>query len=87
MKINTSVEWAAAETELRHIVFAKIHTPKHYFEISAMIANLRVTVRKLSQAEVLARRGKMNQSTELLHQLNTDIQMVEEFILVAALIG
>jgi hypothetical protein len=52
-----------------------------------MIDNIGVEVTALSKAEVLARRGSKHVAEEILLKINTDIEMVEEFILVAALIG
>ncbi len=52
-----------------------------------MIDNIRSEVTKLSIAEIDARRGKKLTAIELLKQINDDIELVEGYLLVAALIG
>jgi hypothetical protein len=52
-----------------------------------MINNIGTEVTLLSKAEVLARRGNKTSAIELLEKINNDIELVEEFILVAALMG
>jgi hypothetical protein len=52
-----------------------------------MIDNVGVEVTALSKAEVLARRGSKHFAEEILVKINNDIEMIEEFILIAALIG
>jgi hypothetical protein len=41
----------------------------------------------LSKAELEERRGKKHQTEELIGQINEDIETVEGFLLVAAIIG
>ena len=52
-----------------------------------MIENIRAEVTQLSRAEVEARRGKKHHAEDLLVKINQDIEMIEEYLLVAALIG
>jgi hypothetical protein len=52
-----------------------------------MIDNIGAEVTLLSRAEVLAKRGDKHSAPRLLEQINNDIKLLEEFILVAALIG
>jgi hypothetical protein len=52
-----------------------------------MIENIRAEVTALSKAEVEARQGRKHHAEELLIRVNQDIEMVEEYLLVAALLG
>lgn len=81
--IQTSLDWAAIETDLMH----KSMNYMHGHEIRRMVRNISFEVAELSRAEVLARRGKKLRAEELLVKINEDIQTVQEFLLVAALIG
>lgn len=81
--IKTSLDWGLIETDLLH----KSQGLAHGQEVRKMIRNIQYEVSLLSKAEVLARRGKKLMAEELLDQINEDIQTVQEFLLVAALIG
>jgi hypothetical protein len=52
-----------------------------------MIGNIRMEITELSKAEVLARNGRGHLAEELLVKINEDIETVEGFLLVAALLG
>ena len=52
-----------------------------------MIYNIRVRVSDLSRAEVEMRRGKSNNVSKLVAKINEEIDLVEGYILVAALVG
>jgi hypothetical protein len=52
-----------------------------------MIRNIGLEVTELSKAEVLARTGRSTLAEELLVKINEDIETVEGFLLVAALLG
>jgi hypothetical protein len=82
-KIKDSVEWTPIEDYLNEKSFGL----KHEREIKKMIRNLRNNVAELSKAEVEMRRGRTNKAAALLDNINNDIELVEEYILVAALIG
>jgi len=81
--IHESVEWSAKEADLLHTTVGL----KHEKELRKMIANIQVTVTELSRAEVEARRGKKLHAEELLTKINSDIELIEGYLLVAALIG
>jgi len=81
--IKTSLEWANVEVSLMR----KTVGLAHGLEVRKMIRNIQEEVKLLSRAEVEARRGKKLKAEELLEKINNDIQTVEEFLLVAALIG
>lgn len=81
--IKNSLDWAKIETNLIH----KSMNYKHGREVRQMIRNISFEVNDLSRAEVNARRGKKLPAEELLTKINHDIEVVEEFLLVAALIG
>jgi len=85
--IKNSLEWADLSTHLKHQTNTKIITLENRDQVSRMIDNIGLEVTLLSKAEVLARRGHKDQATELLEKINNDIEMVEEFILIGALIG
>ena len=82
-KIASSTEWATVETALIN------NTSKLMFrkDVIAMIRNIQPLVTELSKAEVNQRRGLSNNVDELLIKINDDIDLVEGYILVAALIG
>jgi hypothetical protein len=52
-----------------------------------MIRNIRPEVTLLSKAEVEKRRGRNHATDDILKRINDDIEMVEQYLLVAALIG
>jgi len=85
--IKTSIEWPAVEAELRHRAFSKIEHRGNYRQVRKMIDNIHLRVSELSKAEIEARRGKPYRAQELLVMVNEEIETVEEFLLVAALIG
>jgi hypothetical protein len=83
MKIQTSTDWVAVESKLN----SKCRNLIHGDEVKKMIRNITSEITKLSKAEVQARQGRKGQASELLMKINQDIEMVEEYLLVAAIIG
>lgn len=83
MKINVSTDWTPVEISLND----KCRSLLHATEVKKMIRNISAEVTQLSKAEVLARQGRSNLAKELLIKINEDIETVEEFLLVAALLG
>jgi predicted translin family RNA/ssDNA-binding protein len=81
--IQNSLEWNKIETDLIH----KSTFLKHGQEIRKMIYNIGREITELSKHEVQARRGKKGHAERLLIKINEDIETVEGFLLVAALIG
>lgn len=81
--INNSIDWSTVESILLH----QAHGLKHEADVKHMIQNIRKSVTELSRAEVEARRGKKHRAAELLEQVNKDIETVEGFLLMAALLG
>jgi predicted secreted Zn-dependent protease len=81
--IKTSLDWASCRAELLH----KTHNLAHGREVRKMIENIQREITKLSKAEVEQRRGKKHATDEILDKVNKDIELVEEYLLVAALIG
>lgn len=81
--IKNSLEWANIEVSLMR----KAAGLSHGTEVRKMIRNIQDEIKLLSRAEVDARRGKKMRANELLEKINNDIQTVQEFLLVAALIG
>lgn len=86
MKISSSVEWNQVSDALRRKTH-KIKTYENRFQLVQLIRNIDRKVTELSKAEVYARQGRSNLSDALLNDVNNDIEMVDEYILVAALIG
>ena len=74
MHISSSLDWATKETELRHIVHAKIPEGENKFQLHRMISNIGLEVTKLSKAEVFTRRGNSTMAEELLVQINNNIE-------------
>jgi len=85
--IKSSLDWSLKGSELRHCAQTKIETLSNRTQVCRMIDNISLEITQLSKAEVLARRGQRHLAEELLIKVNNDIELVEEFILVAALIG
>ena len=81
--IKTSLYWSAYETNL----LRKTKKLAHGKEVRKMIVNIHAEVTKLSKAEVELRHGNKHATEEILVKINNDIEMVEEYLLVAALIG
>lgn len=81
--ISNSLDWSAVEARfLRHAF--KLSYKR---ELVKMIRGIRESVAELSRAEVLARRGKRLEAEKLLTKINEDIEMAEEFLIIAALVG
>jgi hypothetical protein len=85
--IANSLDWSDLETKLRHQTHINISTSNNRLQIYRMIDNIREEISTLSKAEVLARRGNKYAAEDILKKINIDIELVEDFILVAALIG
>lgn len=85
--IRNSLDWSDVSSSMRHLVITKIDTPGNRYQVCRMIDNIGDEITQLSKAEVLARRGNGLAAAELLEKINNDIKLVEEFILVAVLIG
>ena len=81
--IKTSLDWSKYETNL----LRKTHNLAHGKEVRKMIENIRAEVTKLSKAEVELRHGKKHATDDILIRINENIELVEEYLLVAALIG
>ena len=81
--IQSSLDWALIEAKLLHQISKLMYSR----DLRAMIRNIQTDVTLLSKAEVEMRRGHSNNVKELLIKINYDIDLVEGFILVAALMG
>ena len=82
-EIKSSLDWEPVKSDLLY----KSVGLKHGRDVRRMIENISVKNTKLSKAEVAARRGRSNLAAELVTQINQDIEVVEGFLLVAALLG
>jgi hypothetical protein len=83
MKISNSLEWSGVET----ILYNRCKQLKNKTDLHHMIDNIHRSVIELSKAEILGRRGNKHLVKEALDRVNQEIELVEEFILVAALLG
>jgi len=81
--IRTSLDWTNCEIHL----LLKTQKLSHGKEVRKMIGNIRKEITELSKAEVELRQGRKHITDDLLIKINEDIEMVEEYLLVAALIG
>lgn len=81
--IKNSLEWNKLEDTLKH----QARGLKYSRDVLRMIDNISSSIKHLSIAEISARRGRHSEADNLLIKINTDIEMVEEYILVAALLG
>ena len=81
--IQSSLDWAPIESKL----LQQVSTLMYSRDLRAMIKNIQKDITLLSRAEVEMRRGHSNNVKELLIKINYDIDLVEGYILVAALIG
>lgn len=81
--ITDSTEWAPIETYL----MSKSLKLKHGDELTSMVHNVYKQVQQLSREEVEQRRGRMNKVDELLVKINEGIVVIEEYLLMAKLLG
>jgi hypothetical protein len=81
--ITSSLEWPKKETALRR----RAMNLNQYPDIMKMLNSITEEVSQLSKAEVLVRQGRKHAAEEILVKVNQDIELVEEYILVAALLG
>lgn len=81
--IQTSLDWSAVESAL----LRQSSGLMYQMNLRSMIRNIQVSITELSRAEIEMRRGNSNNVPKLLAKINEEIDMVEGYILVAALIG
>jgi hypothetical protein len=81
--IKSSLDWPPHEATLLRKTAGLVHEQ----EIRKMIKNIQLEVTELSKAEVLIRQGQKHRTDALLVKVNNDIELVEEYLLVAALLG
>lgn len=81
--IQSSLDWAPIESLLLHQISKLMYSRA----LRKMIKNIQIDVTALSKAEVEMRRSHSNNVKELLTKINHDIDLVEGYILVAALMG
>jgi hypothetical protein len=82
-RINISTDWSLVETNL----LRKCRKLSNRRDIQRLIKNIQIEVTELSKAEVEARTGRKIKAKEILEKVNADIELVEGYLLVAALIG
>lgn len=84
----SSTDWGSIQGRLQNRTFEKVKDTRNRIQIGKMLKNISNLVTELSKVEVEARRNRaVIKRDELVQTINNDIQLVEEFILVAALIG
>lgn len=81
--IKDSLEWPKYEANL----LSKTQKLVHGYQVRKMIKNIRPEITLLSKAEVEKRRGRIHATDEILTRINDDIEMVEQYLLVAAFLG
>jgi len=81
--IRNSLDWPSQEVNLLRKTTGLVHEQ----EVRKMIKNIQLEVTELSKAEVLVRQGQKHRADALLVKVNNDIELVEEYLLVAALLG
>ena len=81
--ISNSLDWPPVE---RHLIRQSIKLSNRN-DLISMIRNINDEIVELSRAEVEARRGKKHKAASMLTKVNEDIRLVEEYVLIAALIG
>ena len=83
LTIQSSTDWAAVESILLH----QNRKLKYRADILQMIRNIKPDIVALSVAELAMRRNISNNTPLLLNKINNHIELVESYILVAALRG
>lgn len=83
--LKSSLEWSELETKL--VRKANTLPVLNARDVRKLLGNITHSVSELSKAEVEARRGKPHRAEELLSKINQDIEMVEEYLVVATLLG
>jgi hypothetical protein len=81
--IKVSTDWNSYEEGLLH----KTRGLSYEKDVRKMIENIRAEITKLSKAEVEDRRSKSHKARDILEKINQDIEMVEEYLVIAALLG
>ena len=81
--IKNSLDWPKQELSLKR----KARNLSQSQDVWRMIESITKEVSQLSKAEVLVRQGRKHAADELLIKVNQDIELVEEYILVATLLG
>jgi hypothetical protein len=81
--IRNSLDWDREESKLLRQVKGLENT----YDVKKMILNIRHDVTRLSIAEIDARRGKKTTAIMLLDTINNNIEMIEEYALIAKIMG
>jgi isoleucyl-tRNA synthetase len=87
MEIKDSNDWNIVRSRLWGTVYDKVNDTNNIRQLKKMINNIDALATELSRADVEYRRGRSSNRDYLLERINSDVALVEEFILVAALIG
>jgi hypothetical protein len=81
--IKSSLDWDSLEISLKRQAKGLTNGK----EVVKMIDNIRPSITQLSKAEVEIRQGRKIHLEELLFKIRQDIEIVEGYILIAALLG
>lgn len=87
MNLQESVDWNKIRDHLLGKAAEHIPWGQNRADVNGMIFNIDSRITELSKAEVEARQGHPARAIELLNKVNQDIELVEEFLLMAALLG
>ena len=85
--IENSLQWAKCRAKLVRITYDKIENRDNKIQLYKLIDNVDKSVKKLSIAEIQIRHGNNRDAIEQLKIVNQDIEMIEEYLLVAVLSG
>ena len=90
MHIKSSLDWAAAESELG-VSVCKIKNVRYNTQVRKLVRNLRPLVTELSNLEILARRNKQKyierEIAAKLEQINAEIHSIEQWMLMLMLMN
>jgi len=87
MEIKDNKDWDIVKSRLWTVIFDKVSDSRNIRQLKKMLDNIDKLATDLSRAEVEYRRGRSSNRDALIERINKDIALIEEFILVAALIG
>jgi reverse gyrase len=83
--IKSSLEWSQLETKLQ--MRSNLLPDSNARDVRKMLNNIKSSVTELSKAEVNARRRRSNVADEVLKKVNDEIELLEEYLLMATLLG
>ncbi len=83
MRIEVSIDWYRVEDDLKQ----KGRRLEDNADLLDMLRNVGNRVTELSREEVKARSHRSNKAQETLEKINADVELIEEYLLIAMLRG